>query len=270
MEAMINGVNIAFDLAGNGVPLLLIHGYPLNRTLWHNQLSALGDIANMVIPDLRGHGESGTGEQVDADFPAYPMEMLADDCHALLDHLKITQPIVIGGLSMGGYVAFAFYRKYSQLVAGLILAATRSGEDSAEGRISRDKAAELAKKSGPSAIAESMLPKMMSPKTYSSKLELVDQVLAMMRTTSVGGIVGDLTGMKMRQDSTPLLPQITVPALILHGADDQLIPHQEAYAMQAALPNAKLCIIPDAGHLIPLEQTDVTNQTIRDFLNQFT
>jgi 3-oxoadipate enol-lactonase len=268
MEAMINGVNIAFDLAGNGVPLLLIHGYPLNRTLWHNQLSALGDIANMVIPDLRGHGESEAGNSSNDDYLAYSMDMLADDCCALLDQLNITQPVVVGGLSMGGYIAFAFYRKYSQRVTGLILAATRPGKDSPEGMINRDKASELARQAGPSAIAESMLPKMMSPKTYRINPDLVAQVLAMMKTTSLSGMIGDLMGMKNRQDSTALLPRIDKPVLILHGADDQLIPLQEAQAMQSALPLAQLRIVPDAGHLLPVEQPDITNQAIREFLVQ--
>jgi pimeloyl-ACP methyl ester carboxylesterase len=267
---MINGVNISFDRSGSGVPLLLIHGYPLNRTLWQHQLKGLGDLTNLIIPDLRGHGESDTGSQTGWENLGYPMELLADDCCALLDHLHIKQPVVVGGLSMGGYVAFAFYRKFTQRVAGLILAATRAGEDTTEGKTNRDKAAELARQSGPSAIAESMLPKMMSPKTYQTKPKLVDQVLRMMQTISIAGIVGDLMGMKTRLDSTPMLPQINIPVLILHGADDQLIPLQEAQAMHAALPNANLHIIPDAGHLIPLEQPDITNQAFRNYLTQFT
>lgn len=266
MKIKVNHLNIAFDQAGSGIPLLLIHGYPLNRNLWEYQRSGLGDIAHMIIPDLRGHGESEAELLTEKGSPIYTMEQLADDCVALLDDLKIREPVVIGGLSMGGYVTFAFYRKYPARVAGLILAATRVGEDTPEGKANRDKAAELARQSGASAIAESMLPKMLSPKTLQSNPELVSRVLAMMKNTSVSGIIGVLMGMKARQDTFPLLPKIDKPVLVLHGADDQIIPLQESQQMAASIPNARLEVIPDAGHLLPLEQPELTNKAMREFL----
>lgn len=268
VKIKIDHLNIAYDHAGRGIPLLLIHGYPLNRSLWESQYTDLRDIAQMIIPDLRGHGKSDSGLWSENELPLFTMEQLADDCAGLLDHLNITEPVVVGGLSMGGYVTFAFYRKYPDRVAGLILAATRASEDTPEGKANRDKAVELAKQSGAPAIAESMLPKMLSPKTLMSNPELVSRVLEMMQSTSVSGIIGALRGMKTRQDSTSLLPQIDKPVLVLHGADDQIIPLQESQAMAAAIPNALLEIIPDAGHLIPLEQPELTNASIRRFLSQ--
>lgn len=267
VKIKIDHLNVAYDQAGRGMPLLLIHGYPLNRTVWESQYTDLRDIAHLIIPDLRGYGESDAELWSENELPLYTMEQLADDCIGLLDRLNITEPVVVGGLSMGGYVAFAFYRKYPARVAGLILAATRAGEDTPEGKANRDRAVELAKQSGSSAIAESMLPKMLSPKTFSSNLELVSRVLEMMQSASLSGIIGALRGMKTRQDSTPLLQQIDIPVLILHGADDQIIPLSESQAMAASIPNARLEIIPEAGHLIPLEQPELTNASIRKFLS---
>jgi pimeloyl-ACP methyl ester carboxylesterase len=127
------------------------------------------------------------------------MDMLADDCQALLEALGVTVPVVLCGLSMGGYVTFAFYRKYPEKVAGLILAATRAGEDSPEGKANRDKASEQARQGGPNAIAKSMLPKMLSPKSYVERPELVQRVIEIMQATSLNGILGDLAGMKCDQ-----------------------------------------------------------------------
>ena len=114
---------MAYEDSCDRVPVLLIHGYPLSNMLWDLQMGDLSDIARLIAPDLRGHG------MTDPTEPPYSMEMYADDCAALLDQLGITIPIVVGGLSMGGYVAFEFCRKYPERVAGLILAATRPGAD---------------------------------------------------------------------------------------------------------------------------------------------
>jgi pimeloyl-ACP methyl ester carboxylesterase len=260
MHIQIKGINIALEDRGAGLPLLFIHGYPLNRRIWEPQIEGLADVARVIAPDLRGHGDSGV-----APAP-YNMDMLADDCHALLEALSITGRVVLCGLSMGGYVTFAFYRKYPERVAGLILAATRAGEDSPEGKAGRDKAAALAREGGASAIAESMLPKMFSPRTYAGRPELVERLSEIMQANSLDGILGDLMGMKARPDSTPTLKQIDKPTLILHGSDDQLIPPSEAKVMQEAIPGARLQVLPDAGHLLNLEQPQLFNAAVRKFL----
>ena len=215
----------------------------------------------LLAIDLRGHGDS------QATPGPYPMSLLADDCATFLDALGIQRPVVICGLSMGGYIAFAFYRQYASRVAGLVLAATRPGPDTPEGQANRDKSAALARQQGVSAIAEAMLPKLLSPGTYQDQPELVKQVRAIMETISLEGITGDLMGMKERPDSTPALSGIKVPTLVLHGADDQIIPLQEAERMRNAIPNARLQVLPEAGHLLNLEQPELFNQAIQGFIH---
>jgi pimeloyl-ACP methyl ester carboxylesterase len=197
------------------------------------------------------------------------MRMYADDCADLLDHLGIEGPVVVAGLSMGGYIAFEFFRRYPERVAGLILAATRAGADSDEGKVNRDKAAGMVIAEGVAAIAESMLPKLLAPDNLVEQEDLVEFLGEMMLANSEDGIVGALTAMRDRPDSTPLLAEIDVPTLIIHGEEDQLIPVAEAQATQGAIPGAELVIIPAAGHLPNLEQPDVFNDAVRGFLERF-
>lgn len=259
MRLSLPGFTMAYDDRGRGLPLLFIHGYPLNRTLWEPQIDDLSYTTRVLTVDLRGHGES------DPMPGPYPMDLLADDCISLLDALGITTPIVICGLSMGGYVTFAFYRRYAAHVAGLILTATRAGADSSESKANRDKSAVLAQEKGADVIAEAMLPRLLSPKTLTARPDLVDRVRKIMRGISVDGIVGDLTGMRDRMDSTPLLTQINIPTLIIYGADDQIIPLSEVEFMHQAIINSELKIIPDAGHLPNLEQPELFNQVVKEF-----
>jgi pimeloyl-ACP methyl ester carboxylesterase len=260
MRAQLPGLILAYDATGSGRPLLLLHGYPLSRRIWQPQFETLLDAAWMVAPDLRGHGES------DAPEGPYTMDQLADDAAALLDELGITQPLVVGGLSMGGYVTLAFWRRHPQRVAGLILAATRAGADSPEGRAARDKAAATARDQGAAAIADAMLPKMFAPGTYHANPALVQRVRDLMAATPVTGIVGALAGIRDRPDSLATLAGIDRPVLVIHGADDQLIPPSEAEAMHARLPNSRLELVPGAGHLLNMEQPASFDAAVRTFL----
>lgn len=262
MFYQINGLKLAYQSEGQGIPLLFIHGFPLNSRMWEPQIRPLSNKTRALAPDLRGHGDS---EPVDGP---YSMGILADDCVSLLDALDIEQPAVVCGLSMGGYITLAMYRRHPDRIQGLILAATRAGADSPEGKANRDKAIAQAEKEGAAAIASSMLPKMMAPKTYESNPDLVEQVEKIMNRTSVPGIIGALEGMKQRPDSTPLLGKIDVPTLILHGENDQLIPAQEAQDMHIAIAHSSLHLMSDAGHLLNLEQPDRFNQAISEFIDK--
>jgi pimeloyl-ACP methyl ester carboxylesterase len=252
--------NLSYQDAGHGSPILLIHGYPLSSKMWQPQIEALSASFRVIAPDLRGFGAS------EAPPGPYPMDVLADDCAALLDHLEITQPVTVCGLSMGGYVSFAFWRKHPQRVSRLILAATRALPDAPEAAENRLKAAALAEKEGSEAIARAMLPKMLSPTTQAAHPELVAQVKAIMLEASVPGIVGALMGMRARPDSTPTLPTITVPTLIIRGDDDPFASIEENAAMQQAIPDARLVRIPNAAHLPNLEQPVLFDAAVRQFL----
>jgi 3-oxoadipate enol-lactonase len=261
MQIQLQNVRLAYDDLGQGLPLLFIHGYPLNRRMWQPQISGLANQFRVLALDLRGHGESQT-------MPSpYSMSMLANDCDEFLDRLGIQWPVVICGLSMGGYVVFEFYRQHPNRVAGMVLAATRPGPDTPEGQANRDKSAALARQQGVSVIAETMLPRLMSPVTYQKRPELVSHVKTILESISLEGVIGDLLGMKERSDSTPTLPEIRVPTLVLHGADDQIVPLQEAEKMQEAIPNARLEVLSEAGHLLNLEQPEGFNRFIKDFFN---
>lgn len=257
------GILMSFEDSCDRVPVLWIHGFPLNNLLWDFQVEGLTDIARLITPDLRGHGATQPTE------PPYSMEMFSNDCARLLDHLGLEGPVVVGGLSMGGYVALDFYRRFPQRVAGLILAATRAGADSEEGKAGRDKAADLARAEGVGAIADSMLPKLLAASNYQSQPDLVEFMRDMMLATSEEGLIGALAAMRDRPDSTSLLGSIDFPTLIIHGQDDQLIPPSEAQVMREAIPGSQLVLVPEAGHLPNLEQPQVFNDAVREFLLQF-
>jgi len=259
-------LSIAYEEEGDGYPLLLIHGYPLNRLIWQNQLEGLANSARVIAPDLRNHGDSIAGSGIGQGTYPHTMDLLAEDLARMLDTLEITQPVAVGGLSMGGYVAFAFYRSYPERVGGLILTATRASSDSAEAKSNRIIAVDLARTQGVGTIIDSMLPRLVSPYTISRKPELVQQIKKLMMSNSVDGVVGDLLGMMDRPDSTLLLPQIHVPVLILMGRDDQIIPITEAQEMNNAIPDSRLQVIPDAGHLPNMEQPEMYNQIVRTFI----
>jgi pimeloyl-ACP methyl ester carboxylesterase len=261
MKVHLDSISLFAHTAGRGQPVLFIHGYPLNGRMWSPQLQGLGDHARLIAPDLRGHGDS------DVASGPYAMSALADDCAALLDSLEVAGPVVVCGLSMGGYATFAFYRRHRARVAGLILAATRAGADSPEGKAARDRAAAQAEAEGPESIVAAMLPKMMAPATYEENPALVERVRSIMAATSLEGILGDLQGMRDRPNSTDMLTEIEVPTLVVHGADDQILPQSEAESMAAAIPGAKLEILPGAGHLLNLEQPERFNRAVREFLS---
>lgn len=246
--------------SGQGNPLLLIHGYPFNHEMWRPQIETFSTSARIIAPDLRGHGGSPPSNDPST------MDLLADDCAKVLEKLGVDEPVTVCGLSMGGYVAFAFYRRYPSLVAGLILAATRAKADSPEIKVKRDESAVLAEEKGVQAVTANMLPIIMSPQTYSTNPNLVDRVGQIMAQTSIQGMASALMGMKERPDSTPTLEAIRVPTLIIHGADDQIIPLSEAEAMHVSIKDSQLEIIANAGHLPNLEQPELFNEMVKQFL----
>ena len=255
---MVHGVNLAAEVRGDGRAVLFVHGYPLDHTIWQHSVEAL-DGYRRVAPDLRGMGQS------DAPDLGYSMSIYAGDLAALLDALSVDE-VVICGHSMGGYIAFEFLRQWRSRVKGLILVDTRAEADSPEARRARDSAATLAREGGGAAIAEMMLPQMLSPLTQ-KRQDVVDQVRAIMARTPVSGIIGALAAMRDREGSETLLPSLAgLPTLVIAGESDTLTPPDQARAMAKAIPGAQLALIPGAGHLPPLEQPAEITKRLREFL----
>jgi 3-oxoadipate enol-lactonase len=261
LYARINGITLAYSDRGTGLPLVFLHAFPLNRTMWAPQEDALALEFRIITVDLRGHGES------DAPLWLYTLDQSADDVRALLDHLAIQQALFVG-LSMGGYILFAFYRKYAARVKGLILADTRAQADTEEGKQGRFQMAQTGYKNGPSAIADIMIPKLLSPATIQAKPEIVQNVRAMIEHNQISGIAGDLMAMAERPDSLPLLPRISCPTQLIVGDLDQATPPSDAKLMAEKIPGARLAIIPGAAHLSNLEQPEAFNQIVAAFASE--
>lgn len=258
VHAKINGISLAYHDQGSGFPLVFLHAFPLNRTMWVEQEQALSSQFRVLTIDLRGHGES------DAPLWRYTLDQAADDVIGLLDHLSIRQAVFVG-LSMGGYILFALYRRYADRVRSLVLANTRAQADTVDGKEGRFQMAQTAYKNGPSAIADIMIPKLLSPATIQTKPELVRRVRAMITGNQISGIAGDLMAMAERPDSVSLLGQITCPTQIIVGELDLPTPPSDAQVMADRIPGARVTIIPGAAHLSNLEQSDQFNETIRSF-----
>ncbi len=247
------------DTGGPGVPLLLIHGFPHDRTMWTQQRIDLADVARVITPDLRGAGESGMPSG------AMTMDEYAEDLRALLDALQV-EKAVVGGLSMGGYIAFAFYRLYADRVRALVLADTRPQADTAEGKKGREENARIAREEGAGVIADRMLPKMLTARTIDEYPDVANAARALMARQPAGGSVAALLAMRDRPDSTPTLSEIAVPTLIVVGAEDTLTPPQDAEMMREGIRGAQLVRIPGAAHMSNFEQPEAFNRAVREFL----
>jgi 3-oxoadipate enol-lactonase len=256
----LNDINLAYTDVGSGLPIVLIHGYPFNRSLWTEQAEALRSTHRVVVPDLRGFGES------DSSAGPATMNRMAEDVAALMDALEIEQA-VIGGLSMGGYVALAFARMVPARVKALVLADTRSQADTEEGKQTRFQQAEKATSEGMAGIADAMLPKLLTPDTVSKRPELVKRVRDMMLKTKPEGAAAALLGMAERDDQTEFISSILVPALILVGREDAITPVADSEKMQSRIEGSRLVVIENAGHVSNLEQTEQFNDALLGFLS---
>jgi 3-oxoadipate enol-lactonase len=254
----VNGVSLAVDSRGDGRCVLFIHGYPFDRTLWHYQLSHL-EGWRRIAPDLRGMGLS------DAPDLGYSMTTYADDLAALLDALGV-ESAVLCGLSMGGYVAFEFLRRFRHRVLGLVLMDTRAEADTPDGRRARDAQAAQARDRGPAAVGEAMLPQLFA-EADPAHSPAATRARRMIAGTPVAGIVGALSAMRDRPDSSDLLATLDgIPTLVAVGAHDRITPPDRAEAMADAIPGARFEVIAGAGHLPPLEKPAETTALLADFL----
>lgn len=245
---------------GSGPPLLLVHGFPLDHTMWQGQIDALAQTNRVIAPDLRGFGASRVTEGT------LSMEQFADDLNALLDALKIDSPVAFCGLSMGGYIAWQFWRKYRARVGSLILCDTRAVADTAEAAENRRKLADKAIKEGAGVVADGMLPKLFAKRTPDQQPQIVEATRQVMLRTSPQGIAAALRGMAERPDSTGLLATIDVPTLVIVGKEDAISTSDEMRSISASIKGSQFLEVPDAGHMAPLESPDLVSSTIQRFL----
>lgn len=250
-------MKLGYDEAGEGKVLLLVHGFPADRRLWTHQVAGLSDLRRVVAVDLRGRGKSPAPTE-----GGWSMTTHADDLAETIESLGVDQ-VDLGGISMGGYIAFAFAHRYPHLLRSLILVSTRATADPPEYRTGRVTTAERARRFGTRALAGSMLPNLLAE---GATQEVQDEVLVMFDALPGDTSAEDSLAMKDRPDSTPMLPSITVPTLVIEGAGEQLLPAGTARSMVDAIPGARLVSIPNAGHFAPVENPDAVNGAIRGFL----
>lgn len=256
--ADIGGARLHWREHGAGAAVVLLHAFPLSSTLWLSQLEALPDDRHWIAPDVRGFGRS------EADGPLR-MDGIADDVAALLDHLG-HQSATVCGVSMGGYVAFAFLRRYPERVDALVLCDTRATADDPAGKLARRISAEHVRADGTPAIVSQMLDRLVGDTTRRMRPGVHAKVRAMLEEAAPASFVRAQAAMSARPDSTPLLPRVRVPTLIVTGSEDVMIKPDESRSMARAVPGARLEVIEEAGHLPPIERPDRFNEVLLRFL----
>ena len=252
------------EAAADGTPrprgtLLLIHGFPLNARMWEPQLALAASGWRVIAPQLRSMDGGST------DQPATSMDDHAGDIIDLLDALHVDDAAV-GGLSMGGYIAFALFRLAPRYVRALVLADTRPQADTPEGVDGRRKMLALVKEKGPAAVADEMMPKLLGEHTRRTRPDVADRVRSLILASSADAIANAITALMTRVDSSPLLESIHVPTLIMVGEQDTITPPPLSEQMHQAIKGSEYIAIPNAGHLANLEQPDAFNAALVGFL----
>jgi 3-oxoadipate enol-lactonase len=246
---------------GTGDPIFLLHAFPLNGRMFEPQMEAVAETRCLVAPDLPGFGRSPR-------TPAQPdVRYYAECIRGLLDRLGLER-VVLGGVSMGGYVAFECMRLFSGRVSGLILANTRPEPDTEEMRENRKKMAQRVAEEGVEILIELQMERLLARSTLENDEEVVDKVRAMILESSPDGVVAALGAMRERPDSTSLLPKINVPTLVVGGEEDAISSPEVMAAMAGKIPDSRHLTLPCAGHLSNLEAPEEFNAALREFLVQ--
>jgi 3-oxoadipate enol-lactonase len=260
--AVVDSLEVGYDDVGTGIPVLFAHAFPLNRTMWAPNVSALVDRCRCVAMDFRGFGETTIA-------PPYSMEQYADDFAHLLNVLHI-EKVVLVGCSMGGYASFAFWRRHRDRVRALVLADTRAGADSEETIGRRRQLIDLARNEGSTPVANAQIASIVGKTTREKQPDTYDAVHRMMAQAPADGVIGALEAMMLRSDSTALLSTIDVPTLIVVGDEDVPTPPKEARAMHEKIAGSVLEVIAGAGHLSNLERPAAFNHVLTEFLVSLT
>jgi pimeloyl-ACP methyl ester carboxylesterase len=264
---------LAFD-DGDGPAVLLLHGYPFDRSMWRGQIDSFSAVGfRVVAPDLLV-AQTSVGEPSEQNhrLKSVPLNTMADmarDVAALMDALKIDQAVVCG-LSMGGYVAFEFMHLFAERVRALILAGTRAPADNEQERKGRMEQVEQMLTRGMNEIAEASLPKLLAPRTIAEKPEVVARLREMILSANPAAAAAAQRGMAARRDYTGDLGTIDVPTLVIVGRDDPIRPASDAKFMHRGIRNSRLEIIEDAAHMTNMEQPEIFNRAVMSFLRTIT
>lgn len=258
----VNGINLSFSDVGRDTPaILLIHGHPFNRSMWRPQMEFLRAGRRVIVPDLRGYGQSS----IVAGARETTLDTFAADSFALMDHLGI-QKFVLGGLSMGGQIVLEMFREAGDRIEALLLADTFAGLDTTERKQLRLTTADRLESEGMAAYAQEELTKMITPANAERMPQVAAHVMEMMLTTPAAGAAAALRGRAQRADYFPMLGNIRVPTLVVVGRDDVYTPVNLAEQLYDHIPGAKLAVIENAGHMPNLEQPQAFNEVLGTWL----
>lgn len=246
--------------AGSGPVMLCIHGFPLDHGMWRGQLSGLSDRYRVIAPDLRGFGRSRGSPPVES------LDDFVGDLCELLDAMRIEEPVVVCGLSMGGYITFRFAALAASRLRAMILCDTRAAADTPEVVANRYRMVDLVSRGAAASVAEAMHAKLFAATTFEQQPEITEATRSVMLATAPDAIIAALLAMAGRADATPMLPRLPVPSLWICGREDEITPADEMRSSAAATPAARFTEIDASGHLAPLEQPAAANAAIVDFL----
>lgn len=255
-------MRLAYERHGEGDTVILLHAFPLNRSMWLDVATRLSSEYSVILPDLRGFGESPIGDE-----KVISVDTMADDVAELIDELKIETPVMIGGISMGGYVALSLAIRRPELLKALILVDSRAGGDSAEAAERRERLAQIVESEDSSeSVVAAMLPQLFCMETYKERPEIVARIRDMMAKTNPKSIAATLRGLATRPDRTAALPNVQTPTLVVVGVADVLTPPAESILFARTLPKSRYAKLEHAGHLSPLENPDDFYRVLHDFL----
>lgn len=266
MKASINNSLLHYIDIGisTAAPVVFIHGFPFSHKMWTfpgGQTEALAGSYRVIGYDVRGHGESEIGDG------QYTIELFVDDLIGLLDHLGILKAILVG-LSMGGYIALRTIERHPDRVRGLVLCDTKSEADSNEAKIKRAASIKSIKANGPRVFAESFVAGVFTPESFTAKPEAVKAIQSTIERTAPISLCGTTLALAARTDTSSSLPGITVPVLIMVGDRDLLTPPSVSQAMKEKIPNSELHLIPNSAHLSNIENPEVFNKHLMEFLGK--
>ncbi len=256
--------DIAYVDRGTGTPILLVHGFPLDHTMWNAQIEALANVTRVIAPDLRGFGESLLGD-VDPER-GISMEQYADELVELLDALGVSEPIILAGFSMGGYIAWQFVRKYPGRLKAFIQCDTRALADTDEARAGRLKMAENVAAWGSERVAEMMGPKLFSARAFEMKPQLMTELRSVVAKTPPAAIAAAQRGLAARPDMSAGLSKIQLATLVIVGEQDAISSAAEMSTIAAAIPHAQLVEIPHSGHMTTMENPTAVNEALLAFV----